>query len=68
MPVVEDPPSHTVPLATFATPNARFDKVHIHLVGPLPLSDGCVYLLTCVDRFMRWPEAVPITDCTPQTL
>ena len=45
---------HTVtPLSTFATPDARFDQVHIDIVGPLPQSRGYSYLLTCIDRFTR---------------
>ena len=44
---------------TFALPDARFDHVHIDLVGTLPPFKGTYsYLLTCVDKFTRWPEDI----------
>ena len=45
------------PVGNFPPTTARFDKVHIDIVGPLPSSQGFTYLLTCIDRFTRWPEA-----------
>ena len=40
---------HTItPLAMFSTPDARFDMVHVHLVGPLPPSRGFTYLASIV--------------------
>lgn len=52
------------PLEVFQVPNRRFDHIHVDLVGPLPLSRGHSALFTIVDRFTRWPEAIPMTGDT----
>ena len=50
------------PLHTFQVPPRRFDHIHLDIVGPLPPSHGFTHLFTIVDRYTRWPEAIPLSD------
>uniref|UniRef100_A0ABD2W6E1 Integrase catalytic domain-containing protein n=1 Tax=Trichogramma kaykai TaxID=54128 RepID=A0ABD2W6E1_9HYME len=42
--------------------DAKFLNIHLDLVSPLPEVDGYSHLLTVIDRFSFWPEAIPLRD------
>ena len=47
-----------------AAPSSRFEYLHVDIVGPLEYSRGYRYIFTIVDRYTRYPEAIPIPDAT----
>ncbi|GFS56137.1 uncharacterized protein K02A2.6 [Trichonephila clavipes] len=51
----------------FEVPDTRFSVIHIDLIGPLPPSQGRTFCMTCIYRFSRWMEEVPLPDCKAET-
>lgn len=60
---------HSVsPLSKFSSPSARFEHIHIDLVGPLTVSREFRYCLTIVDRFTICPETLPLKNIESKTV
>lgn len=56
------------PLTHYVPPNGRLEHINVDIIGPLPLSNSFRYCLTIMGQFSKWPEAVPMTDMSAQTV
>lgn len=65
----KSPKNLKVPLAESPEPNEPFELVSLDIVGPLPTSRaGNKYLLTFIDHFSRYAEAIPLPDQTAESV
>lgn len=53
------------PLNPIPVPQAPMERIHIEILGPLPITDeGFKYILTIVDAFSKWLIAIPMLNQT----
>jgi len=45
-----------------------FDIIHVDIIGPLPPNREIKYIVTIIDRFSSWFEAIPVPDISSVTI
>lgn len=63
--VKQSPP---VPLGRLPPPSGFNDRVHIDLLGPLPLNLGNKYVMVMVDSYSKWINLAPLPDKKMETV
>ena len=58
-----------IPLNSLPVPSQRFTTVHMDIVGPLMTQENEPrYLLTMIDAYTRWFEAIPLLEISTSTI
>ena len=60
------PNKRSVNTGDFRVPDTRFSHVMVDVVGPLPVSQGYRFLLTCICRSSRYFRAIPMKEASSE--
>ena len=55
-------------LQRYPPPSQNFADINLDSAGPLPNSNNYSYILIIVNKFSRWPVAIPLPDCKTPTI
>lgn len=56
------------PITPYALSKRRLRHVHLDIVSMIPRWNNNKYLVTCIDRFIRWPEIWSIDNVSAHTI